>query len=106
MESRDKLRVLHIASWYPSKVHTSLGNFVQRHVAAISTMHHCELWYSSPVAANNPLVGTYEEKSTEGFLEKITYPRVTRPGVRAVTRSLMNLTPGDIDSCIYLLFIA
>ncbi|MBI49107.1 MAG: hypothetical protein CL850_02300 [Crocinitomicaceae bacterium] len=95
MESRCKLRVLHIASWYPSKVHTSLGNFVQRHIAAISTMHHCELWYSSPVAANNPLVGTCEERSPEGFLEKITYPRATRPGVRAVTRSLLKLSPGE-----------
>ena len=95
MESHCKLRVLHIASWYPSKVHTSLGNFVQRHIAAISTVHHCELWHSSPVAENNPLVGTYEENSTSGFLEKITYPRVTRPGVRAVTRSLMNLSPGE-----------
>ena len=95
MESRGKLRVLHIASWYPSKVHTSLGNFVQRHVAAISTMHHCELWYSSPVSENNPLVGTYEENTPLGFLEKITYPRVTRPAVRAVTRSLMNLSLGE-----------
>ena len=95
MESRGKLRVLHIASWYPSKVHKSLGNFVQRHIAAISTMHHCEIWYSSPVATNNPLVGTYEENSPAGFLEKITYPQETRPGVRAVTRSLMNLTPGE-----------
>lgn len=95
MESRGKLRVLHIASWYPNKVHKSLGNFVQRHIAAISTMHHCELWYSSPVATNNPLIGTYEENSPAGFLEKITYPRVTRPGVRAVTRSLMNLSPGE-----------
>jgi len=95
MESRGKLRVLHIASWYPNKVHKSLGNFVQRHIAAISTMHHCELWHSSPVATNNPLIGTYEENSPAGFLEKITYPRVTRPGVRAVTRSLMNLSPGE-----------
>ena len=94
MESRSKLRVLHIASWYPSKVHTSLGNFVQRHINAISKMHHCELWYSSPVAENNPLVGTCEEISPAGFPEKITYPKVTKPGVRAVTRSLMKLHPG------------
>ena len=32
-----KPRVLHIASWFPSPVHASLGNFIERHIAAIGT---------------------------------------------------------------------
>ena len=95
MESHDRLRVLHIASWYPSKVHKSLGNFIQRHIAAIATKHSCELWYSSPVHANDPLKGSVEVKDASGFVERIAYPRTTRPGVRAVTRSLLDFEPGE-----------
>lgn len=95
MESRDRLRVLHIASWYPSKVHKSLGNFIQRHISAIATKHCCEVWYSSPVNANDPLKGSVEITDTMGFIERIAYPRTTRPGVRSITRSLLNFEPGE-----------
>lgn len=95
MEGEKKLRVLHIASWYPSKVHDSLGNFIQRHIRAISTLHSCELWYASPVSVENPLIGNTEVRDGGGFIEKITYPMATKPGVRAVTRSLLRLLPGQ-----------
>ena len=95
MESRDRLRVLHIASWYPSKVHKSLGNFIQRHISAIATKHSCEVWYSSPVNANDPLKGSVEITDTMGFIERIAYPRTTRPGVRSITRSLLNFEPRE-----------
>lgn len=95
MEGEKQLRVLHIASWYPSKVHDSLGNFIQRHIRAISTMHSCELWYASPVSVENPLLGNTEVRDGGGFIEKITYPMSTKPGVRAVTRSILNLSPGE-----------
>lgn len=95
METGKKLRVLHIASWYPSKVHDSLGNFIQRHIRAISTLHNCELWYASPVSVENPLIGNIEVRDGGGFTEKITYPMATKPGVRAVTRSLLRLLPGE-----------
>ena len=32
-----QLKVLHVASWYPSEVHPSLGNFIERHVEAVAT---------------------------------------------------------------------
>ena len=70
MESRG-LRVLHIASWYPSKVHGSLGNFIQRHISAISTRHSSEVWYSSPVPFNSELLGTTEVIERGGFVERI-----------------------------------
>ena len=95
MEKKERLRVLHIASWYPSKVHDSLGNFIKRHVKAISTEHKCELWHASPVSNENPLMGTSEVIDGDGFIERITYPRATKPGVRAVTRSLLKLSPGE-----------
>ena len=95
MEKQERLRVLHIANWYPSKVHDSLGNFIQRHVRAISTEHDCELWYTSPVSNENPLIGTSEVLDGDGFIERIAYPRATKPGVRAVTRSLLKFEPGE-----------
>ena len=95
MESKGRLKILHIASWYPSKVHGSLGNFIQRHVSAISTLNECELWYASPVSNENPLMGESEVLENDGFMERITYPRATKPGVRAVTRALLNLEPGE-----------
>jgi glycosyltransferase involved in cell wall biosynthesis len=95
MERDESLRVLHIASWYPSRVHDSLGNFIQRHVAAVATKHNSELWYASPVGGESPLLGTVEVIDGDGFVERITYPRVTKPGVRAVTRALLKLVPGE-----------
>ena len=95
MESKSPLKILHIASWYPSKVHGSLGNFIQRHVSAISILHSCELWYASPVSNESPLLGESEVVENDGFLERITYPKATKPGVRAVTRALLKLEPGE-----------
>jgi len=36
MENRKKIKLLLISSWYPTKVKPTLGNFVQRHAAAIA----------------------------------------------------------------------
>ncbi|MFB1018808.1 MAG: hypothetical protein QMC37_01030, partial [Flavobacteriales bacterium] len=88
MENTQGIRVLHIASWYPSKVHDSLGNFIQRHIAAVATKHKSEVWYASPVSNESPLLGRSEVKKGDGFLERIVYPKATKPGSVAVTRAL------------------
>ena len=94
-DESDSLRVLHIASWYPSKDHGSLGNFIQRHVGAVAKRHECEVWYAAPVANENPLIGTTEVIERDGFLERIAYPKATKPGSRAVTRALLKMVPGE-----------
>ena len=94
-DESDSLRVLHIASWYPSKDHGSLGNFIQRHVGAVAKRHECEVWYAAPVANENPLLGTSEVIERDGFLERIAYPKATKPGSRAVTRALLKMVPGE-----------
>ena len=33
------MRILMTSSWFPSRKHSTLGNFVQRHIEAIATMH-------------------------------------------------------------------
>ena len=95
MENTQGIRVLHIASWYPSKVHDSLGNFIQRHIAAIATKHKSEVWYASPVSNESPLLGRSEVKKGDGFLERIVYPKATKPGSVAVTRALLKMVPGE-----------
>lgn len=35
-----KLNILFLPSWYPSREHTTLGNFVQRHAFAVSEIHN------------------------------------------------------------------
>jgi glycosyltransferase involved in cell wall biosynthesis len=94
-EVSDSIRVLHIASWYPSKEHGSLGNFIQRHVGAVAKKHKSEVWYAAPVSNESPLLGTNEVIEKDGFLERIAYPKVTKPGARAVTRALLKMVPGE-----------
>jgi glycosyltransferase involved in cell wall biosynthesis len=36
MSSKEKLKILFLASWYPSRVHTQRGIFVQRHAEAVA----------------------------------------------------------------------
>lgn len=40
-----KLNILFLSSWYPSKAHATLGNFVQRHAEAIALLHHVHVLY-------------------------------------------------------------
>lgn len=94
-EDSVNLRVLHIASWYPSKVHGSLGNFIQRHVRAVAKKHESEVWYAAPVSNESLLLGTIEVIQRDGFLERIAYPKATKPGVRAMTRALLKMVPGE-----------
>jgi glycosyltransferase involved in cell wall biosynthesis len=93
-EDNVSLRVLHIASWYPSKEHGSLGNFIQRHVGAVAKKHESEVWYAAPVSNDSPLLGSSEVIERDGFLERIAYPKATKPGARAVTRALLKMVPG------------
>ncbi|HEY0976739.1 MAG TPA: glycosyltransferase [Flavobacteriales bacterium] len=46
------MRVLFLPGWYPNRVHPNLGNFVQRHADAVSTMHEVTVVH----AAHDPSV--------------------------------------------------
>jgi glycosyltransferase involved in cell wall biosynthesis len=64
------LRVLHLASWYPTTVHETLGNFVQRHVEAVATLHRCTVLTA---VADGGVAGRaerrYEEREPAGVRE-------------------------------------
>ena len=83
-------RVLHLASWYPSAVHGTLGNFVRRHVEAISTLHRGEIWYASPTPADQARPENSQELRGN-FLERITYFRAQKPVVAGTTRTLLHM---------------
>lgn len=41
-------RILHIASWYPSFAHPTLGNFVEQHIRAIAPHTHSQVLHAAP----------------------------------------------------------
>lgn len=43
--SEQKLNILFLSSWYPSRVHNTLGNFVQRHAEAVALLHNVTVLY-------------------------------------------------------------
>ena len=81
-------RILHIASWYPSAVHGTLGNFVERHVQAISTLNGGEIWFAAAVPAGE-VVPTNTVRDCGNYTERIFYFRARKPMVRQVTRALL-----------------
>lgn len=42
-----KLNILYLSSWYPSRVHSTLGNFVQRHAECIASKHNVTVLYTA-----------------------------------------------------------
>ena len=81
-------RILHIASWYPSAVHGTLGNFVERHVQAISTLNSGEIWFAAAVPAGE-VVPANSVRDCGTYTERIFYFRARKPVVRHVTRALL-----------------
>ena len=84
------LRILHLASWYPSKVHGTLGNFVKRHISAISSVHSGEVWYAAPSPPEQPIPQN-THTDCGNFQERIVYFTAQKPVVRGTTRALLNL---------------
>ena len=89
-------RILHIASWYPSAVHGTLGNFVERHVQAISTLHGGEIWFAAAVPAGE-VVPTNTVRDCGTYIERIFYFRARKPMVRQVTRALLRAAKESSD---------
>ncbi len=48
IESKHRLKVLFLSSWFPHKSSPTLGNFVHRHAQAISTLHDVYVLYLAP----------------------------------------------------------
>ena len=91
-----QLKVLHVASWYPSEVHPSLGNFIERHVEAVATACEVEVWAPVPVRGSaGSMVKMREKNGTElrevegqTFTVRRLYHEATRPQLVGVARSV------------------
>ncbi len=91
-----KLQILHVASWFPSEVHPSLGNFVERHVEAVATKHGGEVW--APVAVKGSAASLLKMREKSGVEErevagqpwtvKRLYHEATRPQLLGMARAV------------------
>ena len=79
------LRILHIASWYPSESHGTLGNFVQRHVEASAERVDAEVWYVARGQARET------KRRHRGVEERIAYVNGRLPWFLQVTRTLLRM---------------
>ena len=92
----ERLKILHVASWYPSEVHPSLGNFIARHVEAVATACEVEVWAPVPVRGSaGSMVKMREKNGTElrevegqTFTVRRLYHEATRPQLVGVARSV------------------
>ena len=73
MDSERK-KILFLPSWYPNRTAPSLGNFIQRHAAAVNEFHDTAVLYA---VADPSLAGKYEVEigDNNGVLEVIVYYR-------------------------------
>jgi len=83
-----QLRVLHLASWYPSQVHGTLGNFVERHIQSICTINGGEVWFATAVPSDQ-VVPANTVRDCGNYTERIFYFREKKPVVWQVTRTLL-----------------
>ena len=56
------MKVLFISSWFPNRLETTNGNFVQRHAEAVSTLHDVEVLHA---------IGDFNQKEIFVFDEKV-----------------------------------
>ena len=99
-----KLKVLHVASWFPSEVHRSLGNFVARHVKAVAKVCDAEVWAPIPVKGTASAVlkmrgsdGVESMSNDQGtWTIRRLYHEVTRPQLVGVARAIASQA-GNMD---------
>ena len=65
------MHILFISSWYPSKTHPTLGNFVRRHAQAVATQHDVTVIHANH--ANGLKLPDDESNFIGGVHEHITY---------------------------------
>ncbi len=87
-EPDSTLRILHIASWYPSDVHRTLGNFVERHIKAISNLNGGEVWFAAAVPSGGVIpASTVCDCGT--YTARIFYFRARKPVVWQITSAML-----------------
>ena len=99
-----KLKVLHVASWFPSEVHRSLGNFVARHAEAVAKVCEAVVW--APIPVNGTASAVTKMRAADG-MESMSndegswtirrlYHQATRPQLVGVARAMARQA-GNMD---------
>ena len=99
-----KLKVLHVASWFPSGVHRSLGNFVARHAEAVAKVCEAVVW--APIPVNGTASAVTKMRAADG-MESMSndegswtirrlYHQATRPQLVGVARAMAGQA-GNMD---------
>ena len=94
----DRLKILHVASWYPSELHGSLGNFVERHIEAVARVSDVEVWAPLPASKSASQIATLRERDgvkdsvVQGHSWKVRrmYHVATRPQLLGIARVVAN----------------
>lgn len=81
------MRVIHVASWYPSVLHGSLGNFIERHIRAITASAQ----QNALVLAAIPVPSDSEHRGLIGSTERSD--EVIRSSVLTVLRTFVAERP-------------
>lgn len=68
--TEEKLHVFFVASWYPSKVHPTLGNFCQQHAIALAGLHKVSVL---SIHSDEKASKTTVEITTKGSLTEYRY---------------------------------
>ena len=99
-----KLKVLHVASWFPSEAHRSLGNFVARHVEAVAKVCEAEVW--APIPVNGTASSVAKMRAADGmesmskdegsWTVRRLYHEATRPQLVGVARAMAGQA-GNMD---------
>ena len=71
-----KLHILFLCGWYPSRVLTNNGDFIQRHAEAVATKHNVSVLHiiSDPNCINDI---EYSFEKTNGVNTHIAYVKTT-----------------------------
>ena len=75
------MRILHVASWHPNRVHPQLGNFVRRHISSVSKSLDCSTLHVWP----DPELRLFQGRPAESLN--------TEEGVREIVRYVPNFPP-------------
>ena len=90
------LNILFLSSWYPSRAHTTNGNFIKRHAETISLKHKLFVLYvQSDINAKN--IDINDQVISENLREiTIYYPKVSSGIFSAIKKFYWNLKAYNI----------
>ncbi len=73
---KEKLKILFVCSWYPSREHSTIGNFIQRHALTLAEFHDVTVVYATESHEN-----LLDQSSNGKLIEHRIYFKKNIPGL-------------------------